>query len=1352
MKILAGQIYIEIGKLNGHKVMSGVLALEQVYDAAELEYNSVPVGEIKYAAFADEAIKDWSLLTSLTNLRVLALRVCGFVKFPVEIFELQNLEHLDLTGNSFSAFDQCDQFSKLPKLRALNMRENSLNDISEALKLSSFENLKQLTLTGNVCMSAHDAFNRIIKVFPNLIVLNEYIVTSQHRAYLEKLTVYDTRATVPLSHADDYIFYYVKYMHGCPAQRHIRRINALFFCVNRVMRHKCVVTKIQCVFRGWVARKQYAEMKKAAIVIEKFVRVWYLKRKRAAMKIKGAFLHHLLRQKIKRIVSARAIQNFWRRYLDRRATLTRVFENHEGSCDVYLTQECLVNLRELCAGKGFAFPDNARETQYRVLRIGTPKKRPLLGSPIVYYNVEENVLVRKASEPHQTNASIWCGHVHSKAVQEEHVSKSGVNFAENCPFSTIRFVPYQRPIRRRATAHQYPRLMMIHFERPKELTTILEHLVLTKQPGILLFSESSLKHAAAQLTIHSALRSFVVRRKYFKQLKREALELRAKNAIKYAVRTKSIMSNMKHITDVANWYRNAPDTHTYFVTSDFLKNIANTRVLYPVKFGYTSDKKLSLASEEAESGCILWALFPATKPIFYQNSELSSLVKVEVTMSKAMSSMLQKPLPNKWLRRAGIVRLAFQTQEEAAKRIASFCFATGDFSKFMTEQDLRELCCSQAIKNCWVGYSMRSTMQHEAAQKGVKLNLGSLLKRQSVKQKTPGQPAASVASMQSDVKKIIEKDGSIAQAIHDLRGDYMPWTQFEKIRRPYIAPEWKQVKEGDEEREITQSMKAMGVAHELDGEFQTIRLGEGSEQREMKQPPQNPRAISVLLPKPTYHDDHKPVSVVIQSETEKIFGRPLSDIKADFSSTSSTTFEERLRSMPEPESIGPMARPRTAVNYWPGGRTIQKETSEEINENSSSQEHVEPVKDLRRNWQGKRPKTAQNVMKPESRLTPSLYPQKTHRNAQAKQGRPVTPRVQFKKDAEKQQAPQPLIAMAKEKPRDPSGIVKVESKTQNWNAKQEPEQPKRARSQFNDRILGDLKPKLERTAKSPQGTNEILKEAIREAFTKLARLRQIGIDIEKSFVVDNTLQQKRASTVHAQERQKQSRLEMLRTREEAASDARERNAIERQELKEKAMEVKAKVQHLREVAARRAKTSHAKRVNKYKQEKAFAQHFVSVSRQVAQVVETRHRKMEERKIFAGVQARADNARKESREMREKHKNTIREMTESKLEAARHDRKLLDEKRDVLKQRIQQRLEQVIELKHQLKETMAQVAELRRTPQYIHPNNQPTLETDEFGGAVFCIGQYVGANMGDLEKQLICSLISEALGPQEQYCL
>lgn len=1312
--------------------MSVVLDRERIYDAAELPQNSESLRDIVYVAFAGESFKDLSLLASLTGLRVLALRMCGLVSFPNEIFQLSNLESLDLTGNSFNTLESCERFSQLPKLRALNMSQNALNDINEAFKLNTIPSLKQLTLTDNICMSAHDAFNRIIKVFPTLVVLNEYIITAQHRAYLDQRTSYDTRGTVPLNRADDYIFYYVKYMHGKPAHRHLRRINTVFFCVNRVLRHHCAVTKIQSIFRGFLARKQYKMMKRAALLIEDFVRFWYFKRTRVATKIKRAFLHHQLKTRIRAIVSARTIQGFWRRYLDRRTTLTKVFQNVDGSCDVFLTQETLDVLQKICQDKGFALPPNATVSEYVVLRKGTPKKRPLPGSPFVFYNVEENILVRKTN--HRKNLSpnsIWCGHDHSTMIQEKQVSKHGVNFVEKCPFSRIKFIPYQKPVRARLGCRQYPRILNLHFEKPRDLTVILEYIIHTKPNGVLLFPLSSLRHAAAQITIHSALRALVVRKRGFAAMKSEALERRAINAIRFARKTASIMTQLNHMFGVVNWYRNAPETNTYYVTSDFIKQISNIPVNHPFKFGFSADKRLCLADEEAESGNVLWQLFPSTKKIVYEDQRLSSMIKLEVTSSKAMTSMLDRHIPNKWLRRAGIVRLTFQTQEEAIKRITSFCYATGDFCRFMTEQQLQELCAATCIKNCWIGFRMRGMIRHEAAQKNRRINFACLLKRFTTDRKSENSRTAPVPAKGNE-QKVVEKDVSIAQAIHDLRGDYMPWTQFEKIRRPYIAPEYKQLKEGDEEREITLSMKAMGVAHELDSEFQTIRLGD-AEQKERKQPKQQNRAMSVLLPKLTYHEPPKPIAVTIESETERSFGRPLSDIRLDFSSTSST-FDEKLRALPDPETIGPMLRPRTATNYaYPAERrTIS------IDENSESQEDLQEIRK-------KRPHTAQNLMKPDAKLQTSLYPQKRHKNAQA---RPVTPRVHFKKDDnERSQTPQPLIAIGKEKNRDPSGIVKIDTKPQT-----KPEDPpKRARSPLNERILGDLKPKSERTAKSPQSTNEQLKAAIQSAFTKLVRLRQMGIDITQSFVVDDTLQRKRASTVQAQERQRKSRLEMRQMRQEAADATRERNAIERQELKEKAMEVKAKVQHLREVAARRAKTSHARRVNKYKKEKVFAQHFVSVSRQVAQVVETRHRKMEERKIFAGVQARAENARKESREMREKHKNTVKEMVDAKLDAARLDKKLLNDKRDILKQKIQARLQEILELKHQMKEAMAEAAELRKSPQFIYPNNKPTLETDEFEGAVLCIGEYVGSNLGSLEKRLLCDLISQALGPME-YCL
>lgn len=296
----------------------------------------------------------------------------------------------------------------------------------------------------------------------------------------------------------------------------------------------------------------------------------------------------------------------------------------------------------------------------------------------------------------------------------------------------------------------------------------------------------------------------------------------------------------------------------------------------------------------------------------------------------------------------------------------------------------------------------------------------------------------------------------------------------------------------------------------------------------------------------------------------------------------------------------------------------------------------------------------------------------------------------------------------------------------------------------NDRILGDLRPRGVRTAPSAQRTDNSEKQASQSAFTKLVRLRQLCIQIEQSNIIDNTIQEKRTSTLQAKERHQESRAAMERNVIQAIEDTRERNAIERKERLEAAAEVKERTQRTRSAAARRIRTAHAKRVTRQQREKEFAKHFVSVSRQVAQVCEYRHRKEEERKLFAGIQAAVESARKETHEMREKHKAMTRELSDARREAARHDREITEERRTFQVQKRQERLESLKEWKQQEREIMAHVNELRKTPQLFYPNTAPALETDELEGAAICLGQYIGANLGAIESRFICEILSNEL--------
>ena len=287
-----------------------VLNEEFFYDAADVQNKSIPVEEIKYVGISVQPFTDISYILNAKNLEIVTLRLCSLTEFPQEFFSLQKLKSIDLSGNAIEQLPEIESFALLQNLRRLNLQDNNIAELSEIFKINGAPNIRQLILTGNGCLSQEESFNLIAKEFKKLVVLNDLIITSQHRAFLSDLSIFDSNACLPASKTDDFFFLYVRYMHASSNERYVRRSNAEYFCINRVIRKYSAVEKIQSVYRGFITRIKYEKTIHAALNLQSFLKLWYFKRLTAANRIRSAFLYFRTRKIIKRVHSIRAIQSY----------------------------------------------------------------------------------------------------------------------------------------------------------------------------------------------------------------------------------------------------------------------------------------------------------------------------------------------------------------------------------------------------------------------------------------------------------------------------------------------------------------------------------------------------------------------------------------------------------------------------------------------------------------------------------------------------------------------------------------------------------------------------------------------------------------------------------------------------------------------------------------------------------------------------------------------------------------------------------------------------------------------------------------------------------------------------------
>jgi hypothetical protein len=136
-----------VGHISGEikrTLKSHVLTEAELYEAADLPLNAVPIHQILSVSFSVQQFRDLALLSKSTNLRIVIFRLCGLVSIPNELFDLPTIENIDLTGNYISTFSDASKFRLFPNLVALNLSDNRISDINEAFLYGSSRSLGSL--------------------------------------------------------------------------------------------------------------------------------------------------------------------------------------------------------------------------------------------------------------------------------------------------------------------------------------------------------------------------------------------------------------------------------------------------------------------------------------------------------------------------------------------------------------------------------------------------------------------------------------------------------------------------------------------------------------------------------------------------------------------------------------------------------------------------------------------------------------------------------------------------------------------------------------------------------------------------------------------------------------------------------------------------------------------------------------------------------------------------------------------------------------------------------------------------------------------------------------------------------
>ena len=1483
--------------------MGDVLTENDIYEGSDVLKENTPFDKIKFFVISVQQFQDISIITQMASLTIVQLRVCGFKSFPKEFFSLPNIESIDLSGNAISSFTGEEEWEKLNKLSTLNLSENSINNINEVFKINKIPNLRHLILNGNVCLSSNNSFNRIVEQFPQIHILDDSIITSQHRGFIILLAKEDHESLIPLSKIDDYIMRYVKFLKTNANNRIVHRLHAQFFCVNKILRRYSLALKIQCIYRGYAARLEWKRIKNAARFLQAFIRFWYQKRLMAARKIQCMCRRVLLKSTMLRNKSVKIIQSTWRKYKSRRKTIVSIFEVEPNIFKVYLTESSLENLYKLLEAHDFGkisdYPNYKElikaenDDAFKIIHNGQITRRNLPASPMVYYNVEQNVLIKKNRIHNITGNSIWCGHNHAFLCAAQQVTYNGVNYISPCPFSQVKYIPYTRTIRtpKFANKTKYQLLKVLYFTDRKffkkfirTVTNLSKYFrnpddpIAKLQQGITLFSLTSLTDASAQLTVHCAVRMFNERYKTFNKIKRYALNKRAAILIKSFIRTSRIKSHVSHISDLLQFSDSIPDSMSFFLTQSFIDNINKLPKKFKVNFGFSRDHLVCLPYDDVHP---FLAKFIPTDVIVQKSDNLSDLIKERTMIRQALPSMFSIKTTRKTLIRGKIRRIIFSSPEEAFRRIFLFAYITNNFQSFMNDQQVIDYCAANLIQYQWRSHILRREYRHMGAQVGKTVNPALLLKyivKESTRKKENIEP--------EQFRELVKPDLPTDEAIAQLRGDYRPWKRMKELllsvhHKPRVFPS---MNEKIDEDLKTESMRNVGLINDFDGSLvneSPFKTGNPQfPKRSYSKPKQTPK-ISI---DPGFN---------IELESQNIFRTPFIKLRSVNPNLTLDSFAETPEAITpingSPESFSnvklssyknnmwkkddifgsPFSKHKKYQNYHNQQETSYLKSSNDkmnINSDSNQSESTEPAAEVSslssasanallykktvplhntpatsneessnqtsndekhfyyeigfnetdESESGGIQNEGEMGLLLEKQRSVSIIQEMANENIKsiAKSKLSAQPRPSTRAGGK---APKALINMTKKKsskkepsirvptPKlqtvrfQPSQIQNSEfsdllipenaSELSSSNVTAPPTRPTTSPSimrshlsslssdskdskiynsksdfseielssgstsnlslahvSYSDEItMSDQKfehPSTMMRISSPQWADNSFRDAVRRAFTKLARLHQIGVQIQQAMVVDNEIAEKQNKSFVARNTIIQSRQDRILQKQSDLQDLIERNKIEKLEREEKVKQVRAKTALTRNRNANKIRTIHKETVSKYKKERNFALHFVSVSRQVAQVIEKRHLQEDKRKQLENAANSASKLRQEALKTKEKYKQKIKEIENDKRRVAAREKEIVEEKRLVQAAAHEQRIALLAEIKENANLMKEALKEYRTQKKYIPSNMPPPLETDEVEGAAMIIREYIYGNLGEVESHLICDIISE----------
>lgn len=1233
-----------------------VLNEDFFYEAADVQNKSTPIEEIKYIGISVQPFTDISLILKAPKLEIVTFRICNFETFPQEFFSLPNLKSLDLSGNAIQILPDKESFSLLPNLRSLNLQDNGISELSEVFKISGAPNIRQLSLSGNVCISQNDSFNLITKEFKKLVVLNDLIITSQHRGFIDNMAVFDSNSCLPSSKTDDFFFLYVKYMHASNNERYVRRSNAEYFCINRVIRRYSAAEKIQSVFRGFMSRMRYTKILHSALNLQSFLKLWYFKRLTAVNRIRSCFLHFRMRQIIKQVRSIRTIQSSWRRKKSREYTAVEVFF-YNGSYSIIIPQNNLEKIKNFLKANKLEEPKSIVETPYKLIRTKEAKKVPFPGSPIIYYSCDDSLVARICHNNNiPKNSTIWCSHDHSAMKGRKKVTQYGINYTRQCPFASIPMIKIIVP-KKSLKLKKYDTFVKLNYYDREKFAKVI-YSILKSDINLTLYPERNLVITAAKITIQSSFRTFIERLKNFRDIKQQAIEKRALSCIRYSLKTQIIHRCVSHISNTIKYYNSLPRSTTFYIPYQYYSSLISMKKKYDVDFGFASDKSLILEKNSPDG--FLKKIIP-TGRIVFALSDLPSIVNVGVISSKVQSSSFSIPIPMKYVKRYKIMRLTYITPEEAKRRLTLFAWMTNKFDIIMTEREVLEFCCANVIHSCWRGYSYRRRLVHILIQMGSLFDHSKLFKRMNFKGRNQyyfRKLSMLGDSNSKDKGQILQEPLSSdpIESIHELRHDYRPWERQLKDFRETIHNENKyktiqpdQIPKNFEKndrdnddvensKEISPSALNIGLktANDLP-EIKTIKIPSKSAlnynrnyniigvdtNKGRHSNIENPKLNNNLLYQKTQNIDNKKNFNQNESSSTKTEKNPT--ISSDKDQAKGTHSDEKDFKIIEVEEKN---EDEDDFNNDFDFLKNKKQLSNKFNL-SSSNAKKDKFKFLQSHSQLTLPVNYNAILKDENNKY-NLRSNRTNNNDKS-QSRIIDDPLLSSLDNELDENPRLMAPFftgsPKRKVRDSKDDESDDSDNNNYNNNHKFLSQNRFKSsksafslydtsfdiqffikedkpqedQINDQVSDEMPPL--KSTHSSQRTKNIIQELVKIAFSKLSRLHHLGLIIVSSAAVDNSIEKNRQIAIEAREDLEKKRTENDMKKNTLSNETHQRAQIEHSLLLEQIQDQREMAKKERTKRVKEIKDEQKSKRDKYIQSQSFGQNFVNMARVISHKAE-----------------------------------------------------------------------------------------------------------------------------------------------------